>query len=63
MKQLGKENRTFHSMEELERFYFPRSVEAKKMKKITDPTSWGVILARSPISKINILLGNQKTAG
>lgn len=55
--QMGK--RSFCSMEEVNKVYFPKSLEPDKNKETNDPASWGVLLARLSIDEVKLLLGDQ----
>lgn len=54
-RKKGKNKKTgvFHSMEEIERTFFPKSVEEKRLSQMEeDPRAFGVNLAMESLQKI-----------
>lgn len=57
MDRGSKTDRKFHSLAEIEKKYLPSFSETReKKKKIANPRSLGIIIARSPIKAIEALL-------
>lgn len=52
MKKAKKKRGVYCSMKEFEKKFFPKSVQARKAREITDPYSMGVSLADECLRKI-----------
>jgi len=50
-----KKELVFNSISEIEKKYFPKYFQLVEARKVTDPKTMGIIIARSPLTKIKNL--------
>ena len=63
MAKPRKQERVFHSMEDIDREYFPQLSRIVRQSRESDPEILGRILARSTLAEVKALLGEQQVSG